>query len=85
MQTPDSPTDAIADASCSPVGGHTPFMLPQTDTPATFHVHTDTRCCRDLNVSNRMVLRVLVLHGCAKPFVGYRHDRCSVAGAALGR
>jgi hypothetical protein len=85
MQTPNSSADAFTNPSSSPVGNHTPATLSPTDAPAAFFVYPNTRLCGALNLSNRMVLWVFVLHGRAKPFVGYHHDRCSVAGAALDR
>jgi hypothetical protein len=63
MQTPDSPTDTFAYPASSPTGNHTLTMLSQTDTPATFNVHANTRLRGTLNFSNWVVLRAFVLHG----------------------
>ena len=85
MQTPNSPSDPFTYPSPAPVGDHTSTMLPQTDTPTTFNIYSNTRRRGTLSLSNRMVLRIFVLHGRAQPFVGHYHDRRSVAGPTLDR
>lgn len=85
MQTPNSPSDSSTHPSPPSVGDYTPTMLPQTDPPATFNIYANTRRCGTLSFSNRVVLRIFVLHRRTQPFVGHYHDRRSVAGPTLDR
>ena len=85
MQTPNSPSDPFAYPSPPSVGDHTSAMLPQTDTLTTFNIYSNTRRRGTLSFSNRMVLRIFVLHGRAQPFVGHYHDRRCVAWPTLDR